>query len=230
MIRLNVNLNRYLRGWDQISRKIPESIVTGVANTASRARDLIRFRTKQVFNLHSDYIPNSIRSIPDPAKPSAIAAATKGLMGRHHDFKAAVYLRGHSDPKKNLDFMVLHETGGRKRPVKGRALAIPGSDIRQYSGFKTTRGQVRSRWKPSNLLQDYNLKRKIVRVKKNKKVSKSFIIGRSIARWRGENMEFLYQFARSALIKARWGFVSTVKGSVLLNLHVDILKELNKIK
>lgn len=243
MIRLRADISAFLRDYNRIGKAIPEAIVLGLAKTAQRGRDAVRRRTRQVFKLHTDYIPNSIRSIPDPHRAKAIAAATRALVGRHRDFSAAVYLRGSSNPKKSLAFLALHETGGVKRPAGGRALAAPGRDLRRYS-FRTSRGAVRRGWKPEKLLEYYNRvgaadKGSIQRTPNTRGKPKAFILesgkgrGRMIVRRKSRksrDLEILYQFLQTAQIDKRWGWVKTVRSTVERHLSRDIANQINKVR
>lgn len=238
-IRLRADVSDFLRNVDAALPKVAEAIVRGVANTAQRARDEVRAVTKREFELHSDWIPGAIRSIPDPGKTKAVAAASKALMGRHRDFKATVYLRGANDPKKSLGYMVEHETGGIRRSARGRSLAAPGRGLEKYM-FKTSRGAVRKNWKPAKLLEYYNqvgpAGKGSKRHGKTRGKPKPFIMqtarGRMIVRRQNRKtrkIEVLYRFIEHAQIDRRWGFVRTVHTSAYLHLSKDIQRELNKL-
>lgn len=233
-------MSEFIRSVDAALPKVAEAIVKGIANTAQRARDDVRAVTRREFELHSDWIPGAIRSIPDPDKARAVAAASKSLTGRYRDFTAAVYLNGASDPKKSLGYMVEHETGGIRRPVKGRSLAVPGRGLERYM-FRTSRGAVRKTWKPSKLLEYYNqvgpAGKGSKRHGKSRGKPKPFIMqtgrGRMIVRRQNRKtrkVEVLYRFVEHAQIDRRWGFVRTVHTSAFMHLSKDIQRELNKLR
>lgn len=240
MAKINVDVSDFLRSWAKIQQAAPERIVRGVAITAERARDAVRHRTRQVFELNSEYIIKGIRSIPDPTRAKAIASATRALTGKYRDFQAAVYLRGASDPKKSLAFMVVHETGGTRYPVSGRSLANPSRDLKGYK-FKTGKGRVKKSWKPKKLLEYYNrvgaAKAGSKRQTPRRGKPKSFILksakGHGVMLARRKNrrtrkLEILYHFIKKADIDKRWGFVKTVKSTAHRHLTSDIVRELNR--
>jgi hypothetical protein len=240
MITIDADVSATLRDFAHLGEKVPEAIVRGIAQTAKRGCENVRQRTRHVFKLHSDYIPRSIRYFPDLERVKAIAAATKGLVGQHHDFQAAVYLKGSNDPRKSLAYLVDHETGARRKPISGQNISLPGRDVQKRS-FRTNRGAVRKSWKPAKLLEYFNLTRGKRQRGKQKVPSrgkpKAFILetprGRFIVRRqsrRNPNLEFLYRFIESVQIDKRWGFVDTVRKTVSRHLSKNVAAELNRIK
>lgn len=164
--KITVDVSEFMISWNRISNEVPMAVISGFAQTAERARDSVRDRTRQVFNLHSDYIPNAVLSIPsrkwkNRKKRSGwmkgqrqYAAALKGLTGKYHDFQAAVFLRGSASPKKSLDFMAVHEYGGMRPAVEGQ-LAIPRKGVTKKK-YRTGLGRVKSIYLPAKMLARYN--------------------------------------------------------------------------
>lgn len=234
MVRIDTDISGFLRSVDKISIEIAEAIVKGVAKTAETARDAVRQKTRASFKLRSDYIPQSVRSMPDPSRAKAIAGATKSLMGRRKRFQGAVYLKGSRSPKKSLAFMLDHELGNVRKPVSGQ-LAVP-VEVKQYR-FRGSRGAVLYRWKPKKILEHFN--RVGAADKGSKKFGKTrgkpkpFIHKGMIVRLanRGaKKFEILYSLSGWARLKRRWGFVETAHRSIRTNLSKDIVDAINKLK
>jgi hypothetical protein len=234
-----------------VGSEYPEKVVEGIAEVAENGRDQARTVTRQKFNLHSEYIPRGIKSIPStPGQKKAAQRAIK----RYSDMEAAVFLRPARDPKKSLDFMVPHEVSGEKVPHgKSDLLAVPTTNLKGRSGFTTPRGKVRNRWKPATLLKHFedrgssydtnqrtttNKGRKLG-PKKKRLPGTAFLIGGKagtmmIARRktkRGDrNLEFLYSLVPRAKIKERWKFEPTIYNTVLATYDTTVIKWLNKMK
>lgn len=182
---------RDLRG---IAREqFPYAYAEALTRTAGIARFAVQIRTREVFKLHTEYIPRGI--LVERAKKKDIQTMKIGF--------AAVFTSDKITP-----FMAMHETGGTKRP-SGRALAIPGKGL-LGKGFKTTTGAVKGAWKPKTLLHAYT----------GRKSTKPFILparGNTparIARRTGKGqypIEILYVFRPSAEIKEDWHFGETVE-------------------
>ena len=195
---------------------------------AARARDDVRIQTKRQFNLHSEYIPNSVLSTPfTPAQMRASARSVE----KYHDINASVFLRPASRPDKSLEFMVPHEKGGRKTSQDGPGvIAVPASGIENYS-FRTPRGKTAKRWSPAKLLEEYQRKgpnrkgHKIFSRKKGRSKPDPFLLkGKSgtlmLARRTSKArrpLEFLYSFKKSTSIRPTFHMEDTVHGSVQRN-------------
>lgn len=244
-VSIKTDISAFLRDWTQLTHKqLPEAIVEGFSKTAKRGRDAIRNRTKEVFNLNSDYITNGIKYLPETSGQKS--AAVRSLKGKYKDFEASVFLRGSKDPSKGFDFMLLHETGGTKKPHSdkgsndiGKALALPMST--KYN-FRTARGRIRKRWSPQALLEYYNTvgpatKNRKKRSESRKGKPKAFLMksqtGLMIARRKSNKsrkVEILYKFIRSAKIDKRWCFVDTVRKVVEENLVKDVTNSIKRMK
>ncbi len=87
---------------------------------------------------------------------------TKGQRGaftraftRYGDAHGEIYLRGATDVKRSLDFLLYHETGAERSSIKNGLITVPTKTL-AGKAFRTSTGKVRKRWKPEELLEDYN--------------------------------------------------------------------------
>lgn len=258
MIELRFDISKFNKSWNNVSNNVKLAIIHGFAKTAERGRNNVRNRTRAVFKLHSDYIPNAVLSIPTYNLRSSkkmsgfdrgqlqFQAALKGLKGKHKNFQAAVFLRGSANPTKSLDFMVVHETGGTKESFKGK-LAIPRYGVTRKK-FRTSTGRVKKSYKPGILLKTWNkvrgqqskkLKKKGVRLKPTAFILESKFGGFVIARRRTRStwldsknrapLDILYKFSPSAKINKRWNFVQTVHTTVNRHVFKYVNREISKV-
>jgi hypothetical protein len=124
-------------------------------------------------------------------------------------------------------FMPIHETGGIRNPHaggsgrdRGRALALPGEDLRRRN-YRTKTGRVRKRWKPGELLKYYNEgNRGRAQARSGRGGRRRAFITKTkggvpvVLRRRGRArypLERLYVFTPRAAIKPTWKFEPTVK-------------------
>lgn len=251
-IKIKADVSNFLLDWRHLSHKrLPEAIVEGFSKTAETARDAVRDKTRRTFTLRSDYIINGIRSLPEYKKSKQSirqkAAAVRGLTGRHRDFEASVFTRGSRDPSKGFGFMVLHETGGIKKPHathendKGAALALKGFEGLKYK-FRTKRGRISKKWSPTRLLEYYNANprgRRGESGNKTKGKPKPFLMkstrgfGLMIARRksnRSRKVEVLYRFVKNAKIEQTWGFVNTVRRIARMDLNKNVYREIKRMR
>lgn len=129
----------------------PKEIARTFAIMARRSREKAETRTRNVFNLKTDWIARGIMAIP--TTPSQVQAAERAL-ARHGDMFAAVYLRGTADPKNSLQFMTDHEEGATRRPHKGnKAIARPMPGVQKRA--RTGTGKLRDRYAPQTLLEAF---------------------------------------------------------------------------
>lgn len=237
----NVDIKAFLYDLKKLRNElIPRAVVLGFRRTAKYGRDAAAERTKTVFNLHSEYIPRGIMFLPD--KPRQVNAAIKGFSGRHKDFEASVFVRGANNVKKDLGFMVLHETGGYKKSHSGK-LAVPAEDLKKYR-YQTGKGATKKSWKPEQLLKYYNTHGPVEKGSKQhgksrKGKPKAFILkskhgkGTMIARrvhHKSRKLEILYRFIDTADIDKRWDFVKTIHTQVLRHLGPEVRKRFNSIR
>jgi hypothetical protein len=248
---MRVDISRFLRSWDRISDDVPKAIIAGFAEIADLGRRRVRVRTRSVFKLHSSYILNGIRSIPgvrgSKGAERQAEAALRGLTGKYHDFQAAVFLRGSNSPKKSLGFMADHEFGRKRKPHKGRALALPRTGV-TIKAFRTSKGRVKRRYKPETVIKKIKAqatntrKRRWGRYRKPRPFLVTFKSGRRAIAVRKDKTKrafvresgdtgalLLYEFQKDADIKKRYGFEETVHETTKRNIKL-IIAELAKVK
>ena len=241
---MRVDVSQFMRSWDRISDDVPKAIIQGFAKIADQGRKQTRRRTRSAFKLHSDYIPNAIRSIPgvrgSKGADRQAAAALKGLTGKHHNFQAAVFIRGSTSVKRSLDFMADHEYGGRRKPHGGnRALALPRPWLTTKS-FRTSRGRVKRRYKPEMLIKKIRAqamaprKRKWGRYRKPRPFLVTFKSGHqaiAIRKYKEKRLplDLLYEFHTEATIKKLYRFEEAVHETTRRNIGL-ILAELAKVR
>lgn len=204
------------RGLSTVEREqFPFALAKTLTDVASMAVKAVQKRTRQQFDLHSEFIPRGI------ARTRAKKADVKNTgMGTTVVFTKPII----------SGWMPVHETGGARKASahgerdKGRYLAIPATDLLQRS-YRTGTGKVRRRWAPSTLLQSYAKTRNVsmsgglVRPTRGGRKGKPFIIrGRGsgvpmIVRRKGKGrypLELLYMFSKRAKYKRVWRFEQTV--------------------
>ena len=219
-----------------INKEYPDKLARGFATLAEQCRDEVRAETKRKFKLHSPYIPKGVLSIPH--SEGQIKSAARSIR-RKGDLMAAVLLRPARTPKNDLSFMVSHETGADKRP-HGGDLAVPGRDIKRL-GFKTSKGKVKKRWKPAELLKEFNRlggNRKGSKLQRKSKSGKTnpylfeYEQGRTAIVRRihpaTDKLLFLYHLKDKASIKPRWSFEPTVHTTATRKAKSTITKYINK--
>ena len=202
-VRLDVDTRKTMNALKGLEKQqFPFAYAMALTETARLARIAVQQRTRQVYDLHGEFIPRGI--LVENAKKA--------------DVKRGV---GHSavfTSRKITPFMARHETGGLKKP-RGTALALPGEDIKKKK-YKTATGRVRSRWRPSVLLAGYS-SREARRQKQKGRISrKAFvlpakgtnlpIIARRIRKG-PRGLELLYILRKKGRIKPTWGFEDTVR-------------------
>jgi hypothetical protein len=242
---IEIEISQFVKSWQNLKDKeLPKAIVKGFAKTAAIARDKTKQQTRNVFKLHSEYIPRGILSIPDPNKTNQMQAAIKAYRSKYHDFQCAVLVRGSTKPEKSLDFLILHEFGGIKEPHKqNKSIALPSKELKKYS-YKTQKGRTRKRWKPAQLLEyyrnigpakkGYKKRQKKGRSKpkpfifQSKKVPGTKVIARRLTSKR-EPYEILYALFDNTKIKRTYNFEKTVYKNVYHYLNSTVIREINKI-
>lgn len=222
---------------DFLKEQYPHAVAIGMRDTALGARDSVRERTKGIFKLHSDYIPNAILSTPYTS--GQMKSAEKSFRS-YGDIRGAVFLR-RGTGKRSMQFMVPHEIGGKKSA--DGSVAIPAGDIENYS-YRTGRGAVSKRWKPSTLLQEFNAQsgniggnisgniitgknKKIAFIKRSPKSGALQIVRRKTKD--PKSLQYLYTFKRDVNIKATWDFKETVEISVTRNYRKHFESSINAI-
>jgi hypothetical protein len=199
----------------------PFALALALTRTAQMAQDAVQQKTRMQFGLHTQFIPRGVRT----------QAASKSDIRTFGLAEANVHTAS-----RIASFMPVHELGGSRTPVaggkgndKGKSIALPAYDL-ESKRFRTSTGKIAKRWKPSELLKNYNSRagagvggQKVVRVSRGGRKGKPFIIrGRGsgvpmIVRRRGKSaypLELLYIFSRRATYKPVWDFAEEVDRAV----------------
>lgn len=217
--------------------QFPFALAKTLTQIAEGAAEAVRAVTRRNFTLRSgEFIPKGIRKIG--AKKSDVKATGVGT--------AVVYTAD-----KISGFMPIHEVGGvRTAGVgqgndKGKYLTQPGEDIQRLS-YRTSRGAVKKRYKPSTLLQGntqdrrlpVNVFARVVRGEgiRNRKGKPFIIRGKSsgvpmIVRRVGRMptpLQILYVFSKRAKYKERWRFEPTVQRYVDANFQTVLNNNLRE--
>lgn len=207
--------------------QFPFAIARGLTELAKLGQIAVQVKTRQTFKLHGEFIPKGIRI--RPAKKTDVKSTGIGT--------SAVF----TAPKIS-GFMPGHETGEVRSPFaggandRGKFIAIPGRDLKTKA-FKTGSGRVRKRWRPAELLKNYDRVgrghgAKVQQVSRGGRKGKPFIIhGRNsgvpmIVRRRGKSqfpLELLYIFSERATIKPVWDFEERVQETVE-GLYIPVLE------
>ncbi len=173
--------------------------------------------------------------------------AFKRAFGKYGDAHGEIYLRGATNVKRSLDFLLYHETGVDRESIKGGLITVPTKTLSSMA-YRTSTGKVRKRYKPSVLLEDYNNNSDqqispdgsgnyyIARRKsKSFGVYRYFILnidkrkptGRSKKRkWEAtgsNNTELMYQFKESTDQSVKMHFGDTAENYVIRNLEKDVM-------
>lgn len=215
-IKLEFDKTAAMRSLNDLERdQFPFAYAKSLTEVAALAQLAVQQRTRQHFDLHTEFIPRGI----------AKQTAKKSDIKNYGIAEAAVYTRD-----RISSFMPIHEEGGIRKPSarsggrdKGKALAIPGEHIERYS-TKTRTGKTKRRWRPGTLL-DTGRPHSKSRTRKTKQVSRGgrkgkpfIIVGRGsgvpmIVRRVGKTrypLEILYIFSGRARIPSGWKFEDTV--------------------
>jgi hypothetical protein len=215
-VKLEFDKAAAMRGLSEVERKhFPFAYAKSLTEVAKKAQEAVQQRTRQAFELHSEFIPRGI----------AIQSAKKSDFKKYGYAESAVFTKN-----RISSFMPIHEEGGVRNPSahgegrdKGVALAVPGMGLNKYNR-KTRTGRTKKRWKPGTLLDagrphSKSRTRRTRQIGRGGRKGKPFIItGRNsgvpmIVRRVGKKrypLEVLYIFSRKAKIKGGWQFEDTV--------------------
>lgn len=224
---IEVDIRDFVRDAKRLARhNYPMAVAKGFRALGFKGREAAQDRSRVAFKLHSDYIPRGILSVPYSA--AQVRKGAKSIR-KYHDILAMVFVRSSTSPKRSLDFLTLHEEGGIKRSQDGSGLvATPGSDISNYN-YRTSRGRVSKRWRPSGkLLEEYFKKgpnkrgSKIHGRKKGKQKPAAFLLkvrndSVMVARrltGKRRPLEFLYAMKKTTVIKKTFHMEDTVQAVV----------------
>lgn len=149
-LKIKTEFENYTRDLEQKlgGDKFRNAVAQALSDTVTSAQEAARVLARRTFDLHTEWVPRGILAIPSTVQHRN---ATMRSMERHNDFIAAVYFRNAQDPRRSYSFIDDHAVGRTRRPHKGR-VAIPSRQLQGYR-YKTSRGAVAKRWKPSTLLE-----------------------------------------------------------------------------
>ena len=249
---IDVDLSAFVKSAKKISgRDWPKAVVDAFADIAMEGVVHTRVKTRMKFKLHTDYITKGIRYYPATLTQRTRAARA---LKTYHDMNAAVYLRPSSSPRHSLEFMAHHEFGVTRKPRLDH-IAMPMPDLKSKA-WKTAKGRVKKRWKPSTLLERFKAagssfssgdrtttnKGKHLGPYKTRTPGDAFLMRGSkgnplIVRRinKAGELEFLYALRSKADIKDYWGFVDTVYDAVkaryvqVIQAHIKRIPNYNKL-
>jgi len=150
-----INLDRTT---EALKKFTPEELAPRVARafamTASQGRDAGARELDRGLSVKSrNYILKyGVKGMP--LRTNQIKAFEKAFT-KYGDAEGHVYIRGANTVKKSLDFLMDHEDGSDRFPTRGGLLAVPTGTLKSLK-YRTGTGKVYSRYKPENLLSDYN--------------------------------------------------------------------------
>jgi hypothetical protein len=223
----------------------PNAIVNGVSKSVDNIIEEDRKHIKHVFDLRSNWILQGVKGYP--LSLTQKSASAKRLL-REHEFDAAVYLRGSSIPKNDLNFIAEHEFGAERKPKQGKNIAVPLA-VKQYS-FRGSSGAVRKYWKPGgDLLKRYrdsgshfanNTTKSASKQRSRRLPSKAFLVGingkifivRRITKKTKKNkdiFQFLYVLFEQVHIRRTMHFIPTTYTKANIDLPQQITIAINRL-
>lgn len=220
------------------NREYPAAMAAAMRATTRTAAANTRLQTENVFDLRSDYITKAIKNTPETN--SQMKKAARGFVS-HGDLNGTVYLRPGSG-KRDMSFMLPHETGGTKRATGG-VLAVPAEDIENYS-YRTSRGAVKKRYKPETMLAQYNSisgktggniagskitgkNKKMPFLKESPMTGATQIVRRKTKD--PKSLQVLYTFKKEVKVNPAWEFEKTVRVSVESNYESYFSTYINRV-
>lgn len=231
---IEVDLSAFVTSARQhINTDYPRAIVNAFSSIAEMGADDVKSATRSAFDLHSNFITSGIKSLPHTTSQKKAAARA---LAKYNDFTAAVYLRGSASVKRSLAFMADHEYGGKRQP-HAQFIAVPMDGVKSKS-YRTSRGRVKKRWKPSELLQRFNSagsvlsngtttnKGRRLGPRRKRVPGAPFLLtvtgGTTMVVRRKQRaaspgahcLEFMYALKKQTAIKRRWRFTETVMTAV----------------
>jgi len=184
-------------------QQFPYALAKTLTDLALGSQEIVRIRTRALFETKSEFIPKGIKIRP----------------GRKAEVKAG---RGRSEvftmPLISA-FMSIHETGGTRQPAvksggedRGKALTVPALALMAKS-YRTRTGRVKKSYQPTTLFQ-----------KRGGRLSQAFvlkgqdsgvpIVARRLTRKRYP-LEILYIFSKRTTYKPVWEFEESVEKHVM---------------
>lgn len=188
---VKVDSAAFLKGLSELEQKqFPFAYAKTLTDCAKLGQDVGRRKTREVFELHTEFIPSQIVVKPAKAADVKVGRAVASVQGT-----------------EKIGFMTIHETGGTKLP-KGSALAIPTfSAQRNIPGLRTRTGRIAPRFQPKRVLEGWP-------PGVNRGYVQDGLVFKRLTK-RAEPTP-LFDFERSARIKPEWKFEQSVRGAVFL--------------
>jgi hypothetical protein len=205
--RVRVELGQFIEDSKKLlGNDWPEAITKALELTAKRTEMMERASTREIFKLHSDWIPKNINAFP---KTKAQVSKVKNDIKKKGEAYASV------STSDRIPYMSMQEDGGTKTP-RGRALAIP--NITSGRSFVDSKGRIKKRYQPKTLLEQFNKNAwkkgsKHPGERGSGKKSPFVIMGKGgvllLVKRKSKKsnpLEILFVFKPKADIKARWHF------------------------
>lgn len=195
---IQVDAKALLQGVKNIQQKqIPFSMAKTLTDLAKAGQTVSRKRTKEVFKLHGEFIPNQI--LITPARVSEVKLGV-----------------GFSEIRttSKIDFMNIHEPGGIRRP-KGKSIAVPTFLAqRTISNLRNARGAIRPQFKPTRVLRSDKgfINQGQIYLRQGKK-----------GKYSGAAKP-LFLFQDRVTIKPEWKFESTIRERVVRIAHETFIR------
>ena len=221
-------------------KRYPKAVARATSVLTTKAAELIRQRTRNAFDLKSDWIPRGIRSFPygnQQINRAAQEYRMRGnIVGSVRTPKQQDFMRGHEHGATRTR----HHRGGKKQfefDTTG-LLAVPGSFLKNKGkGWKGSRGYgVNKKWRPGTLISKMS---KTPRIKTNSRALKPFfmknkkgnpmIVRRNGIGKKGQ-IEVLYNYIPQAKIAPNWEFKETADKYVRRAYKHTLVKEWRRME
>ena len=197
-MEVKVDFDHFVRGLDDLSRRqIPFATAKTLTDVAKLGQLGVRRETREAFDLHTDFIPSQV--LITPAKVSRLEAQVRA-----------------SD---KIGFMTIHEDGGIRTPVRGKALAIPTFTAqKKIPNLRTRSGRINPKFMPKRLLEGWP-----------QGTNRGYVEEGLLFAKRSKRAEVLpmFDFERSARIPEQWGFADEVR--MIVGLQASTLFRKNLI-
>lgn len=238
-----------------VSKDAPRAIARGFSRTAKQGEIAGKRELTRGLTLRSKWILNGVKGMPlNEGQQNAFVNSYK----KYGIADGSVYIRGATQAKKELSFLLNHETG-KNRIAHNRLMAIPLRGLREWknSDWRTTSGRTKKRLKPSRLLGDeYNkakdgsfvavftgktLSQKRRKRKRKKGASRSqgykpFIINSKRSKTSSRHtknrgsLKILYKFQKVTKQSRKIMFGDVVEEKIIQKLRPNVIRELRRIQ
>lgn len=146
------NLDKVARGLNEFQRKnLGKATAKAFGRTAKKGVIAGKRELRSGLENRSRYITSGVKGQPIT---SGQQTAFANSFNKNFIADGSVYIRGANTQKRELDFLMDHEHG-TKRKAKSKTMAIPLKGLREWKGgdHRTTRGATKKRLKPKALLE-----------------------------------------------------------------------------